>query len=150
MSQEGTAARPIEELSLLELFQKQEEIIASAAHLKSAAAAVMAAIDARLTESAMRAFEQADKDNGTLTLELQDGLKAKADIKKTVTWDSDVLQSVAQTMPWDRVKAMFGIKFSVSETIYKGIGAVDPALKAKIDEARTVKLSPPKITLVRE
>jgi hypothetical protein len=146
----GTAERPIEELSLSNLYVLEAGLKYQAERVKIDLAAIAAEYARRLGDSAKRSYEQAGKDSGTLSLELQDGLTAKCDISKKVEWDSAKLQAIAQTMPWERVAAIFKIVFAVPETIYKGIAAADPALKAKLDEARTTKLAPVKITLTKE
>lgn len=104
----------------------------------------------RLMPSALAAYEQAGKDDGTLRLPLQDGLEAKVEIKKTVSWDNAELMKLAQTMPWARASALFDIKFSMKETTYKGVVAADPKLAAEVDKARTVKRSAPIIKLQKE
>jgi hypothetical protein len=111
---------------------------------------VQAELERRLGASAKAAYDQAGKEHGTLSLPLQGGLMAKLDVTKKVEWDSEKLLKLAQTMPWERVTAMFKIVFAVSETTYKGIAVLDGDLKAKIDDARTVKFGQPKIVLVRE
>lgn len=143
------ADMPIEEVPLDVLRAMQ---LAAAARMDSAKAdiaGIQAEISRRLGESVKRAFEQAGKEHGTLTLPLQDGLTAKCDISKKVDWDSAALMAVAQTMPWDRVNAIFKIRFEVSETVYKGIEAADPDLKGRIDKARTVTFGTPKIALAK-
>lgn len=116
---------------------------------KARAAIIAAEIHSRLESSAKQAFEQADKTHGQMKLSLQDGLAAEVKIDRKVDWDSTKLQAVAQTLPWDRVKEMFKITFSMPEAIYKGVSALDPELRAKIDAARTETFGIPKITLVR-
>lgn len=150
MTDASTAARPNAKLPLADLeagIRNQNAIIANA---KAQIATLQTEIDARLGDSVKRAYEQADKQHGTLTLELQDGLKAKADVSKTVKWDSGVLMDIASNLSWDRVSALFKVEFSMSETVYKGIAAADPDLKKKVDKARLVKFGEPKITLVRD
>lgn len=116
---------------------------------KARAAIIAAEIHARLESSAKQAFEQAGKTHGQMKLPLQDGLAAEVKIDRKVDWDSAKLQAVAQTLPWDRVKEMFKIAFSMPEAIYKGVSALDPELRKKIDDARTETFGTPKITLVR-
>ena len=116
---------------------------------KARAAIIAAEIHSRLELSAKQAFEQAGKTHGKMTLPLQDGLVAEVDLPRTVKWDSEKLQAVASTLPWERVAAMFKIAFSMPEAIYKGVSALDPALRAKIDDARTEVYGAPKITLAR-
>lgn len=144
---DAVAALPLGELSLQALHNSIRETTADLEACKSWLGQLNAEVSARLGSSAKAAFEQAGKEHGTLTLPLQGGLAAKVEIGKRVEWDSGKLLAIAQSMPWERVNQIFKIAFSVSETTYKGIAAVDATLKAQIDEARTVKLGEPKITL---
>lgn len=104
----------------------------------------------RLGVSVRAAYQQQGKDHGTVRLPLQDGLTLKADVTKTVKYDGAQLLAIAQTMPWERATSIFKIDVGLSETTYKGIAAVDPDLKKKVDAARTEKLGEPKLTLIAE
>lgn len=139
-------------LATLSLTELQEHIDFHASKIvdhKKAGAVYAEEIYNRLEGSAKQAFEQAGKTHGKMTLPLQDGLVAEVDLPRTVKWDSEKLQAVAQTLPWERVAAMFKIAFSMPEAIYKGVSALDPDLRKKIDDARTETFGTPKITLVR-
>lgn len=140
----------IERASLSELQQLQDGYTSGAKSLKAKADAVKAEIARRYAESANQALAQAGKTHGSGKLQLQDRFAAKYDVKQEVKWDSAALLSIAQTLPWDRVQALFKIEFSMSETIYKGIAAAAPELRERIDAARTTTIKPPAITLVRE
>lgn len=126
----------------------------AAAFDKAAAAArnlrVSQELANRYSESARQALAQLDKTHGSATLPLQDGFAVKAEVKQTVKWDSAKLQEVAQTLPWERVIVLFKIKFEMSETIYKGVAALSPELRAQIDAARTTVIGDPSITLTKE
>ena len=104
-------------------------------------------IDVRLAPSVAAAIREAGKQHGTINLPIQGGLIAKGEISKSVVWDSAKLIEIAQTMPWERVSAVFNIKFSVSEKTWDGIVAVGGPLADKIKAARTVKYSAPKVTI---
>ena len=143
-------AEALARLSLQDIYARRTAAVTEMAHMKAAVDELNAEIQRRFEASAVSAFGQAGKDSGQLKLSLQDGFALECKIDKKVEWDSDKLMAVAQTMPWDRVQAIFKIAFAVPEKIYGGIAAVDPGLKAKIDDARTVKLSPVKVTLVKE
>jgi hypothetical protein len=145
MTDEALASATLPELHKL-LSDREKELLSA----KFRVGAVVEEITKRLADSAKAAFEQADKQHGTVNLPLQNGLTAKCEISKKVEWDSDKLMDVAKTMPWDRVVKLFKIAFAVPEKVYDGIDAVDPALRQKIDKARTVKYGSPKITLIKE
>lgn len=141
---------PIEQVSLDTLFALQTAATDRLERAKAAQSIVVTEITRRFSDSAKEALRQAGKSHGSISLPLQDGMSAKADVRQTVDWDSDKLMEIAKTMPWDRVVAMFKIKFSMSETIYKGIAAASPDIRKAIDDARTVKFSDPSVKLVRE
>lgn len=145
MTDEALASATLPELH--HLLSEREKALLSA---KFNVGAVVEEISRRLGDSCKAAFDQAEKVHGTVNLPLQNGLTAKCEITKKVEWDSDKLMDVAKTMPWDRVVKLFKIAFSVPEKIYDGIDAVDPELRKKLDEARTVKYGAPKITLMME
>lgn len=136
-------------LSLAELLAEQDAAVADMAAAKGRVGRIAQELGFRFAESARQALSQAGKTHGSVTLPLQDGFVAKADTKQTVKWDSDALQAVAQTLPWERVVALFNIKFSMSETTYKGVAAVAPELREKIDAARTTIIGEPAVTLTK-
>ena len=117
---------------------------------KAEVARIKTEVSTRLASSAAAAFIQADKTHGTMSLPLQDGLTAKIDIKQTVKWDSAKLLALAQALEWDRVTALFKIELSIPEAIYKGVAALSPELRTKIDAARTTTYAPAAITLTKE
>lgn len=142
-------APALERASLSELLDLQDGYASGAANLKSKLDLVKAELQRRYSESAKQALMQNGKTHGSGKLELQDRLALKYDVKQEVKWDSAVLMGIAQTMPWERVKGIFKIEFSVSETIYKGIAATDAELLKRIDAARTTKIKEPALTLVK-
>lgn len=68
----------------------------------------------------------------------------KAEIDKTVKWDSAALETIASTMPWNEARALFKITFEVPEKNFKDAG---DNLKALLMAARTVKYGQPKISV---
>ena len=99
-------------------------------------------LQSRVKDDVMHDFAAAGKDSGTMTIH-RGNRKYKAEIRKTVSWDSDKLQAVAAGMPWNAVERLFDIKFSVAEGKFNAIS--DDELLAKIMEARTTKLSELKV-----
>jgi hypothetical protein len=140
----------LERASLSELLDLQNGYASSIATFKGRADAVKAELARRFAASAAESLKQKGKTHGSGKLELQDRLAVKYDVKQEVKWDSPALMAIAQTLPWERVAAIFKIEFSVSETVYKGIAAVAPELREKIDAARTTKIKEPSLALVRE
>lgn len=143
-------APAFERASLSELLQLQDGYTSGVASLKTKLDMVKAELARRYAESAKQALEQLGKDHGSGKLALQDGFVAKYKVDQKIEWDSDALMAVAQTLPWERVQAIFKIVFSVPEKIYAGIAALSPELREKIDAARTTTLKPAAITLEKE
>ena len=137
-------------MTMVDLYVALEQRKREMDQAKGQAAVVAEEIYRRLEGPAKQAFEQAGKLHGQMKLPLQDGLAAEVKIDRKVDWDSGKLQAVAQTLPWERVKDLFKIAFSMTEAIYKGVSALDPELRKKIDDARTETFGVPKITLVRD
>ncbi len=95
------------------------------------------------------ALEKAGKTHGKVTVDLPGGLKLSASVSQRVEWDQDKLQSIAKSMPdMEQINHYFDIGFKVSEKIYKAIPPGE--LRKKFDDARTVKLTPLKVTLERK
>lgn len=136
--------------TLADLLAEQDAAAQDLAAAKGRVLRVSQELERRFGDSVKRTLEQAGKTHGTTTLELQDGFAAKADIKQTVKWDSEALQAIAQTLPWERVAALFSITFKMSETIYKGVSALSPELREKIDAARTTVIGAPSVTLTKK
>lgn len=84
-----------------------------------------------------------EKNHGQMTFE-EDGVKLTAEVKATVKWDSQKLEDIAKTMPWQDAQRLFKIEFSVPEKNYAAVR--DEKLLDKLIDARTVKYSEPKIT----
>ncbi len=137
-------------LSLGDLRRLQDDFEKTAAEAKRCVGSVKEELARRYGESGKHALAQAGKDHGSTQLALQDGFFAKVDVKQEVKWDSAKLMAIAQTLPWERVQALFKIDFSMSETIYKGVGAAAPDPAERIEEARTTILKPPVVALIKK
>lgn len=86
------------------------------------------------------------KQSGEITWTLEDGSRYKGSVSKTVKYDSDKLQRIASSMPWDKAQNVFKIELSVPEATYQDIRKLDPALAREIEEARTVRYGDIKVT----
>ncbi len=93
-------------------------------------------ITSRYEDLARQAYDQANKESGSMTLP-QGDFKLKTSISKSVKWDSTMLQQIAATMPWEDVSHYFKIDFKVPDSIFNAIPPGE--LKDKITAARTVK-----------
>ena len=136
--------------TLPELLAEQDAAAFDLSAAKGRVLRLSQALVHRFGASATAALEQAGMTHGSMSLPMQDGFVLKTDTKQTVKWDSATLQEIAQSLPWERVNALFKIAFSMSETVYKGIAAVAPDLRDRIDKARTTTIGAPSIVLTKE
>lgn len=117
----------------------------------------LAEIDEHIAHAinAQQIFDDADKTAGEITTKVQ-GFKIKLKIDKRVTWDSAGLLDVAKTMPWAEATKLFKIQFSMGEREYGALGVKagidDTAMSvlAKVNEAREVRFSEPKIVSIEK
>lgn len=85
------------------------------------------------------------KESGTTRFAIGDKIY-KAEIDKTVKWDSPMLETIASTMQWNEARALFKITFEVPEKNFKDAG---DNLKTLLMAARTVKYGQPKISVAQ-
>jgi hypothetical protein len=147
---QADVAPALERASLSELLQLQDGYTSGVASLKARLDAVKASCPGRYAESAKQALKQKGKEHGSGSLSCRIGFAAKYDVEA----GSEVGQRGAHGDRSDAAlgarRRLFKIVFSVPEAIYKGIAAVAPELREKIDAARTTKIKPPAVTLVKE
>ena len=136
----------LREFSLDQLSGERQELCDMLAGYQQELADIQAEIDRRFHNVAALALNAAGKDYGTTTKEVEGGYKIKAEIKQTVKWDSDALQTIASDMTWETIQHWFKIAFSVPEAKFK---AIEPGpFQKAMERARTTKLSPIKVTLI--
>jgi len=136
----------LREYSLTHLTADRQDLLDGAADIQQELADIQAEIDRRFSDAGKLALDTAGKDYGTITREVENGYKIKADIKQTVKWDGAALQAIAADMTWEKIQHWFKIDFSVPEAKFK---AIEPGpFRKAIEKARTTKLSPIKITLI--
>lgn len=99
-------------------------------------------IVALVSDTLPLAFKRADKVCGTVKFALNNETY-KAEIEKNVSWDSEMLQSIAGSMEFGLAQEIFKVTYSVTETVFKD---VDDKVRALLIPARTVRYSDPKIT----
>ncbi len=146
MDDEPDYAESLRELSLAQLSAERSGVVSVAAGLQKDLADIQAEIDRRFSGAGKLALDAAGKDYGTTTKKVEGGYKIKAEIKQTVKWDSDALQTIASDMTWEKIQHWFKIAFSVPETKFK---AIEPGpFKKALERARTTKLTPIKVTLI--
>jgi len=138
----------IQTVSLSIMKNRLDHLAEVAASANAEISAIKAELMRRYVAQVNQAYAQAMKDHGTLNIDLPDGWGIKAKINKSVKYDSRLLMDVAAQMPWERAQKLFKVNVSMTETLYKALDAVDPDLKAKVDEGRTETLSSPSIELV--
>lgn len=134
------------DVKLLTLPQLREEIQnaeARAFAAKSDLDFLLNELNSRLSHEAATLFQNAGKQAGDITFITNDGVKLKASVSKTVSWDNDKLQVIASSMDWAAAQRIFDISFKVPEATFKAIPDVE--LVAKLEAARTVKYGELKI-----
>ena len=136
------AMTPSEELD------KMRTRLASIAREKAFLVTEEKEIQARLAERLSSVFDKElkarDKQYGEVTL-MVDNNKVTMEVKKSVSWDSDLLYEVAKKMGPQRALQFMNIEAYITETNYAKISLTDPWL-ADINKARTVKYSAPKFS----
>lgn len=147
-TQGEAAQRDLADYPIIELHKEIEGVKRVQADFKARQGALETELAKRMEPHVTAARAAApDKQHGTFNAAVTNTVSAKIEVKKTVDWDSAKLMAVAQTLPWERVSAIFKIEFSVSEKIYEGLQAAAPELAKQIESARTVKYGAPKVTL---
>lgn len=85
---------------------------------------------------------------GTVRGDLGGGVSLVGEISKTVKWETDKLLDEANRLPsWERVRALFDVKLTVKESVFKAIKATDPDQAKRLEAARTVTYGQPKVRL---
>lgn len=136
------AANAPETMTLAELrdiLATQNAVISSA---KERIEAVNAELRNRFQQRLLDSLTESNRQAGQHTFD-EEGIKLTGEVKATVKWDSAALEAVAQSMPYDQVKRVFKIDFSVPEKTYK---EASEELRLALNAGRTVKYSEPKIT----
>lgn len=132
----------------LDLFKKQQAAKAELDKAKRAVSEVAEEIATAYSEKVKAAYNALQKQGGSQSVPLQDGLVAKGDISKEVKWNQDLMRMAAASMTFVEVMHYFKIEFSMTEVTYKSLP--NGAFKDLIDEARSVKYGELKITLVEK
>lgn len=148
MTSEDKEDLPPSGATLAQLVDGRKRALADMQKLKN----LLAYIDEQIAKKVdlVKIFDDADKTYGEVT-QTVDGFKVKAEISKTVKWDSDLLVAAARNLPWAEANNLFDIEFSMGEKKYQELAVKasnDPASKALMDAvnaARTLKFGPPKI-----
>lgn len=145
MTEPNSDLPPIEEVSLRELY----ELLGEAEREAGASAKFLLQIKEEFTRrfeaQVKAAFEAAGKQHGTVTLDLGENLTGKADIRRTVSWDTAALMRVAQSLPWERASKLFKIEFTMPEANFKALENIDPPLAEIVAKARVTKYSRPSL-----
>lgn len=131
------------EAQLADLFNSKTEEVAAAGAIKRA---ITAELNRRLAESSAAAFKAANKGFGQMHVNGADGTHFKAEAKKTVEWDQDMLQAVASKIPYQRFLEIATIKVSITEKSY---GNCSPEELALINPARTVVIGEMQISPIK-
>ena len=81
------------------------------------------------------------KDHGEFKLNV-DGIVIKGAVRKSVSWDSEKLKSIASTLHPEDAAEIFDVKVSIPEKNYQVLVECDHPSLGDIMMAREVKLSP--------
>lgn len=92
----------------------------------------------------LKEMEEREKTHGSISKEIE-GIKLTYEVKQTVTWDQERLQTLLENLPMNVGSKLIQIEYSVSEAAFKN--QVDPGLIDALIDARTTKLSAPVIKL---
>jgi len=142
-SKKTKAVKAVTELTVLELREAaatQQAIIDSA---KEQMDLVQQELRTRFNAKLSEHLQSMEKQHGQLTFEV-DGVKLVGEITARREWDSEKLEKIARTLPYDVVQRTFAIKFSVPEKAFNAVR--DEKLLDQLIDARTVKYSDPKFT----
>lgn len=122
------------------------EISEAIAFQKATLDNINAELLARYGERFASELTAAGKTDGEVSREV-DGVKLTYAVKPKVKWDNARLQAIAAGMPWDVAQRVFKIEFAVPERTFKAL--TDNGLIAKLNEARTVEYSEPKVIFAK-
>jgi len=133
-------------ITLQQLKATRDELASQIASLQAKLKETDASIAALLDRPVDDEFDAAGKQHGVVSLQVE-GIDVKAEITKTVAWDSEKLLTAMSGMTWEKAKTIFDVKVSIKETVYNSLLATaSEDFIAKINAARTVKYSDPKIS----
>jgi len=135
---------PYKEKNTLELKESRKVAIAEMAVGKENLSMIDEVIEERFLKTMLHRYDALGKQHGVAKFKSPDGFTIKSDVKKTVKWDSKVLQAIASKLKWSEVEATFDIVFKISEKTYKEL---PDELMAQVDTARSVVYADPKIII---
>jgi len=127
-----------------ELVSKMELNKATVSFLKEKNKQLEAELLSLVEAPFLKEMEEREKTHGSISKEIE-GIKLTYEVKQTVTWDQERLQTLLENLPMDVGSKLIKIEYSVSEAIFKN--QVDPGLIDALIDARTTKLSAPAIKL---
>jgi len=129
---------------LFELLTERADAERDLGAAKGRLAQVEKAIAAMTRPTVDAALAREGSPSGTVQFALDNHI-FKAVVDKRIEWDSEILREISREMPLEDAEALFKLKLTVPETVFKSI--TNQGLKARLTCARTVKYSEPKISL---
>jgi hypothetical protein len=126
------------------LFERRAELDVRLVKLKEQIATTNDEINEIVKPAAEMVFQCDGKVDGTVRFAIGNQIY-KAEIGKTVVYDSDELQKIAGSLPFEQSASLFQVKFSISA---KSFDDTEGELREALIKARTVKYSDMKITRV--
>lgn len=103
---------------------------------------VAAEMRARHADKVSEQLRERGREHGEVTMNI-DNTSVRFEVRATVKWDSDKLRRIAAEIPSDVRDSILKIELSIPEKVYSGLSG---ELRSKIDEARSVTYSEPKVT----
>jgi hypothetical protein len=138
-------ATALDRMSPAELREYGEALARTAAEFKGDLDTFNQAVSRRFERDVAVAYENADKNYGTVRMKVADGVELKADTSKTVEWDQDKLMAIAAGMDWATAQHWFTFKVGMPEKRFDSLPPGD--LRDRVSDARTVKYGAPKLVL---
>lgn len=126
----------IKQMQAVEVVNRLAVLEASLANIKMEIALAKDTLTNMYADAADSLFKLQDKQSGDITF-VDQNLKLKASISKTIKWDSAKLRAIASVLDWPTVEKLFDIEFSVPEARFNAL--TDDKLRAQLVDARTVK-----------
>jgi len=132
------------ELTILELVKEIESLRYMQQYYKLQTQHREAELLQRTAGEFMKEMMEREKTHGSVSKEIE-GVKLTYEVKQTVSWDQEKLQSLWEALPPEIGSKLIKTEFSVSEAVFKN--QVDPGLIDALVDARTTKLGMPTIKL---
>jgi len=134
----------LQEMTVPQLAAKIDDLRSTAQYIKTQIQHAESELLQRTAGEFMKEMMEREKTHGSISKEIE-GVKLTYDVKQTVSWNQEKLQSLWEALPPEIGSKLIKTEFSVSEAVFKN--QVDPGLIDALVDARTTKLGVPTIKL---